>query len=430
MWPLSDVWLRNYTQTSGTCFFPPLQALLNRHSYRTRALLLLPLFANTGMLLGPLVGGLLSSPTEGGLLKRYPYAAPNMLVGTLYMLAALGVGFGLKETLEIHDKAAGSSAHRLWRKAKAYVQGKRNRDGHDYAIINSDEPVTPISPISPIFELSPTSDRGHDSAPLIPSPPKRKAKLPFRRMFTFNVICTMFAHFIIAGHLGTFSNLWAIFLSTPVDKQGDHHSAIQFTGGLGMLPRDVGFAMSLLGALGVLLQLVVYPPLNDRFGTIKVWRSALFIFPVVYLLAPYPSLVASTSGQKVHIWLAMSFVLLLFVAGRAGVTPATTLIINDCTPHPSVRATIHTIGTAVGNLGRSLFPVGALAIFGQGLRINVVGLGFWCLACLAIFACVASAWVREGSNGKEIVLDGDEEEEEEEEVEEATAESRATPAVR
>lgn len=91
--------------------------------------------------------------------------------------------------------------------------------------------------------------------------------------------------------------------------------------------------------------------------------------------------------------------------GRTGVTPATTLLINDCTPHPSVRGTIHTAGTVIGNLSRSIFPIVAFAIFGKGLEIGVVGLGFWCLAVLGGLACVASRWVEQGDNGKEIVLE-------------------------
>ena len=180
-----------------------------------------------------------------------------------------------------------------------------------------------------------------------------------------------------------------------------------------MQPREVGFAMSTLGAIGVTLQLVIYPMLNDRFGTIRIWRAALFVFPVAYALAPFPALIASlaiasVSGKAIIVWISVGFVLLLFVVGRTGVTPATTLLINDCTPHPSVRGTIHTAGTVIGNLSRSFFPVIAFAIFGKGLEVGVVGLGFWCLACLGILACVASRWVEQGSNGREIVLEGEE----------------------
>jgi MFS family permease len=135
----------------------------------------------------------------------------------------------------------------------------------------------------------------------------------------------------------------------------------------------------------------------------------------VYVLAPFLSLVASANfawRKTALVWLAMGFILLLFVIGRTGVTPATTLLINDCTPHHSVRGTIHTAGTTIGNLSRSFFPVITFVIFGKGLEIGIVGLGFWSVACLSVLACVASFWVREGSNGQDIVLEDEDEEEE------------------
>lgn len=217
----------------------------------------------------------------------------------------------------------------------------------------------------------------------------------------------------ISSSIATFTNLWAIFLSTPIAPEESQHLPFHFTGGISMAPSQIGFLMSTLSAIGVLLQLVIYPRLNDRFGTIAIWRSALYIFPLAYALAPFPALLASFSktgeiGKGALVWAAVGFVLLLFVLGRTGVTPATTLLINDCTPHPSVRGTIHTAGTVIGNLSRSLFPVIAFAIFGKGLQVGIVGIGFWCLAILGALACVTSRWVEQGKNGKEIVLEGEE----------------------
>jgi len=363
---------------------------------RTRALLLLPLFANAGMLLGPLIGGLLSSQDGIGISKAHPYAAPNIFAAVVYAIAAVGVFFGLEETLENLKHTEGSFARRLWNR---FTTREKPMD-HSYTAIDSDEPDSPV-------KMARLSDHIENQAQ---APPK-KAKLAFRRIWTWNVLCTMLAHFIIAGHIATFTNLWAIFLSTPVEEAKKQHPPFLFGGGLGMQPRDVGFAMSALGAVGVILQLVIYPMLNDRFGTVNIWRSALYVFPIAYALAPFPALVGSAdfvSGKTVLVWLSIGSVLLLFIIGRTGVTPATTLLINDATPHPSVRGTIHTAGTVIGNLSRSFFPVIAFAIFGKGLDIGIVGLGFWCLACLGLLACVASRWVTEGTNGKEIVLEGEE----------------------
>jgi MFS family permease len=364
--------------------------------YRTRALLLLPLFANSGMLLGPLVGGLLSSENGNGVLKAYPYAPPNIFAAAIYTIAAISVFLGLEETLEHFKHHEGSIIQRLWKK----LTTRSPTPSHGYTAIDSDEPNSPQSSVT----LINFPESSHTT-------PKPRARLPFRRIWTWNVICTMLAHFIIAGHIATFTNLWAIFLSTPIADSQTQHPPLHFSGGLAMQPREVGFAMSTLGAIGVVLQLVIYPMLNDKFGTIGIWRSALFVFPIAYALAPFPALITSLisiSGKSILVWLSVGFVLLLFVVGRTGVTPATTLLINDCTPHPSVRGTIHTAGTVIGNLSRSVFPVIAFAIFGKGLEVGVVGLGFWCLACLGILACVASRWVEQGSNGREIVLEGEE----------------------
>ena len=393
----------NPEKRSVTISESPIQLTIS--SYRTRALLLLPLFANLGMLSGPLIGGFLSKTNSDGMFKAYPYAPPNMLTAAIYLAAAAGVFLGLEETLESLRHNERSFGQRTWNYLTVLVFGASPKR-HKYSVIASEDPSSPATESA---QLSPTAPTTAGIRPL----PQRKAKLPFLRIWTANVLCTMLAHFIIAGHLATFTNLWAIFLSTPVGSSDQRHPPFRFNGGLGLQPRDVGFAMAFLGAIGIILQLLVYPMLNDRFGTVLIWRSALYVFPLTYVLAPFPSLFASQTtsiAQTALIWLSLSGVLVLFVIGRSGVTPATTLLINDCTPHPSVRGTIHTTGTVIANLSRSVFPVVAFAIFGEGLKIGVVGLGFWCVACLAVLACVASRWVKEGSNGAEIVLDGDVEE--------------------
>jgi hypothetical protein len=316
------------------------------------------------------------------------------LIAGLYFVAAVLVLLFMEETLESLQGTKSTLIDRISTKleAKFFKKASQSENGN--------------SETSPL--ISSPNNTSSESIPLI-AKPQSKSKLPFRQIWTPNVLSTMLSHFIIAGHLGTFSNLWAIFLTAPVGPPS--HSPLHFTGGLGMVPRDVGFALSLLGGTSMMLQLVFYPMLQERFGTLRIWRTALFIFPIVYLVAPYPSLVASSSpvsSRTATTWVAMSAVLLLFTIGRTGVTPATTLLINDCTPHPSVRGTVHAAATVLGHLSRSIFPVAALTVFGQGLRIGVVGLGFWCLAVLAVASCVASAWVREGRNGEEIVLEGDE----------------------
>lgn len=250
--------------------------------------------------------------------------------------------------------------------------------------------------------------------------PRYKQTLPFRRIFTPNVVCTLIAHGLLACHLGTFNSLWFVFLSTPVfDPAHPNPSNFArrlpfiFTGGLGMPPIDVGIAMALLGVVGIAMQLLVYPYVNARLGVVKSWRIFLFCFPVAYVLAPFLSVVPSKSSPPAEkdgilLWLALCGVLLIQVVGRTFALPAAAILLNNCSPHPSVLGTIHGIGQSVSSGMRTVGPIVGGALYGLGLKYGVIGAVWWGLAGVAICCCIASNWVREG-DGHEINLEGDDE---------------------
>ncbi|KIW24580.1 hypothetical protein, variant 1 [Cladophialophora immunda] len=375
--------------------------------YRVRALTLLPLCASAGMFAGPLLGGFLSSPggDDGkGRAIRYPYAAPNIAVAAYSFILAALVSLGLEHSRENMQNGGRSIFRRFWNARQMQPPDHLNQGDNANATCTESAPLlhdrlAPHQQSDPIPSSTPD-----DISPETIQPRRRRPR--FRQIWTPNVLSTMLAHFIISGHLGTFSSLWAIFLSTPPGAE-ENRSPWSFSGGLGMDARGVGVIVTLLGAMSVLSQIIVYPCLHDRFGTVGVWRAALYFFPATYLLAPFSALLASdsaTAADRALLYIAVLGVLLLFNAGRTGVAPATSLLINDCTPHPSVRATIHTMGTIVGNLGRSVFPAIILPVYGLGLAVGVAGLGFWALAALAVVACLVSGRVVEGANGKDVSL--------------------------
>lgn len=278
------------------------------------------------------------------------------------------------------------------------------------------------------------SDQNSDSLTLPPiyKPKKRVApryrnKLQFRQIFTYNVVCTLICHGLMAGSMGTFNNIWYSFLSTPVYDPSKPPSGYQqhlpfiFTGGIGLPPRSVGFAMAILGSIGITLQLFLYPLVNARLGTVRSWRIFLYCFPMVYLMVPFLSLIPSTTpppSQKTGfpVWAALTSLLLVQVVGKTFASPATTILINNCSPHPSVLGTIHGIGQSASSAARTVGPALGGFLYGQGLQMGVVGSVFWGLAVVAVFSIVASNWVREG-DGHEIRLEGDDEAEAEAEEE-------------
>ena len=415
-----------------------------RHRYQSRAFLLLPMTFNIGVIIGPVLGGILSDPAGSypnlfGNVKfflDYPYAAPNLLSAFFLFSAVLAVWLGLEETLDARRDRRdigielGSKLARVFRACfsrggpKAVYTPLASRDAsiRDASIEVELSPTSDTAPPSTSSISAPLSATG--SASKRPTRRRYTQRLPFRRIFTRNVSFTLIAHSIMAFHIGTFNSLWFVFLSTPVYDPArppppppalPRRPPFFFTGGLGLHPREVGLAMATLGVLGIGLQLFLYPALSARLGTVRSWRLSLLFFPFTYALAPYLSLVPSSPASPPPapkagpaVWLSIAAVLLCHVAGRTFALPAQTILVNNCTPHPSVLGTVHGVGQSVSSLARTVGPVLCGFLYGLGLERGVVGAVWWGLSGVAVCGVLASWWVREG-DGHEIWLEGDEE---------------------
>lgn len=161
----------------------------------------------------------------------------------------------------------------------------------------------------------------------------------------------------------------------------------------------------------MLLQLFLYPPVQARLGTLLSFRLFLLLFPFAYFLAPYltvlPSSAASPGAASGgFIWIGIVIVLLLQVTARTFTLPATIILLNNCSPHPSVLGTVHGIGQSVSAAFRTIGPVVGGWWYGAGLEKGVVGAAWWGIAGVSAAGCVTAVWVYEGS-GHEILLDGE-----------------------
>ncbi|KAF4627682.1 hypothetical protein G7Y89_g10471 [Cudoniella acicularis] len=384
--------------------------------FQSRAFLLLPMTANIGVIIGPLLGGLTSDPVAaypglfGGIkwLEAFPYSPPNILSALFLAFASLAVWLGLEEThvAFVHKNDFGI---KLSQNVAAIFRRCRGRQQPGNYL-----PVDAQDPHSPVVEISPTTSK--PSKRVAPNYPNR---LPFRRIFTYNVICTLISHALLAGGMGTFQSIFYTFLSTPVYDPADFpdtyhpHLPLTFTGGVGLSPRAIGFSMATLGTLGIILQLFFYPIINARLGTVVSWRIFLYSFPVVYTLVPFLSLIPSTTpppSQKTGLifWAALTTIIFIFVMGRTFAAPAAQILINNCCPHPTVLGTVHGIGQSASAAARTVGPALGGWVYGVGLEKGVVGATFWVLAGVAGLSCFASNFVKDG-DGHEIRLDGDDE---------------------
>ncbi|CEO59321.1 Putative MFS transporter [Penicillium brasilianum] len=396
--------------------------------YHSRAFLILPIGFNIASLFGPVMGGMLADPVksyprlfgpnssfggENGMqwLEKYPYALPMLANFCFLSFCAALVGYGLEETLLSCQGKPGLGAFAM----KLFARSVRT-------VVGTSSPIYSRLPFRDYDEDGPLLGRPMDRSESYEleekaKPVRIKRSLPFRRIWTKNVLCTLGAQAFFDFQMGAFNNLWLLFLSTPRYDPNDPASPSQrlpfaFTGGLGMLPQSVGFATAILGIIGMFLQFTIYPSINGRLGTAKSYQYFLSLFPLAYALAPYISLAPSSTpppGQAngPWVWFWIIIVLFLQVTARTFTLPTSIILLNNCSPHPSVLGTIHGIGQSVSSAFRTIGPIFSGAWYGYGLDIGMVGFAWWLIALVSVFGCVAAIFVYEGS-GHEIMLPGEE----------------------
>lgn len=397
--------------------------IVREKKYQSRAFLLLPMTFNIGVIIGPILGGLLSDPVGSypGLfgdvefLKRFPYAAPNLLSAFFLFCAMMSIWLFLEETLDSRLEKRDWGIE-IRRKILAVISKRTTHNSYVPLAIQDSNTITELPPVDS-SDGSPRESTAGDLPRPTKHRPRYTQRLPFRRIFTRNVMLTFLSSFILAFHVGTFNSLWFVFLSTPVSSPADsalsRRNPLLFTGGLGLPPRSVGLAMAILGVLGIFLQLTIYPRLSSRLGTLLSWRIFLVFFPVAYFLAPFLSVVSSddpppSPKSGILVWLAITVVLGFQVVARTFALPAQTILVNNCSPHPSVLGTVHGVGQSVSSFARTIGPVLGGWLFGLGLDKGVVGAVWWGLSAVAVGGIVGSFFVREG-DGHEIWLEDDEE---------------------
>ena len=396
--------------------------VVDEKRYQAKAFLLMPVTFNIGVIIGPLLGGLLQNPLArypsifgpgspfGGkdgvsYLREYPYALPNVIMAGFTLLTALLAFFGLEETHKECQRDADIGI-RIWQAMRrAFLRvffGHQKSNTYPYTLIEGESTVS-----TPDFasDASSCEDQGHTSV----SQSIRTKRLPYHRIFTRNVVFTLFTHCLLAAHVGSFNTLWFLFLSAPRPER--QQSSWSLAGGLGLPSSSTGIGISIIGIIGLTLQFGVFSPITYRLGVLRTFRVAGLVFPVVYLLAPLLTILPMRSplplpADGIWLWICMIGLLFLQVTGRTFALPLMQVLTNNCSPHPSVLGSLHGVASSVSSGANSIGPIISSWLFGKGLEMNFIALAWWVLAGESLCVQITSRLIYEG-DGHEIKIEGE-----------------------
>jgi len=122
-----------------------------------------------------------------------------------------------------------------------------------------------------------------------------------------------------------------------------------------MAPQNVGYTMAIMGFAGLILQIVIYPNIHGRLGTLKCYRAFSLLFPPVYAVSPCLVIISEKTGATT--WFYIIIVLLIHITGRIFTIPASIMLLNNCSPHHSVLGVVHGIGQSTSAAFRTIGPI-------------------------------------------------------------------------
>ncbi|TKY89050.1 hypothetical protein EX895_001581 [Sporisorium graminicola] len=294
---------------------------------QAKAFSLLPLTWTIGCLIGPLLGGYLSRPAEqypnvfgadkwaglGGLWVEFPYLLPCALSACITMCSITLGFFFLEETLpEIVERKSLQKLQLEGRAnggAGATGQGygsTENRTALTAAIVpNGESTANRTEPSrrrqSHARRASSSSIRvqswhsGYtptDTPHRTPSPPASPTQPatspePHATTSVLDLLSikqiqkVMISYAFLALIAIALDSVFVLYLYEPVSL-----------GGVGFTSNSTGILLSINGLGGALVQLFLYPPLQKRLGTLRLYRLSFMAFPLSVVLMPLANVVA------------------------------------------------------------------------------------------------------------------------------------------
>ncbi|KAI9369766.1 hypothetical protein BJX61DRAFT_536166 [Aspergillus egyptiacus] len=385
--------------------------IIEEKKYQSRAFLLLPMCFNVGVIIGPILGGMLADPMRnyphlfgpgsvfGGKdgvwwMERWPFALPNLISAVFIFTSWAAVFFGLDETHEI-ARYRKDWGRKLGRRLARVFRRRRYRYYRSLTDYPDDISIYPED-IS-VYHDAGVISRSAPSSPLRARAIWKQKRPNFRQIWTPNVLLTLLVQFLLAFHTSAFNSMTFIFLPNPRAQdysQGESSSSFfRFGGGLGLPSSRVGLATAIIGLIGLPLQIFVYPHIQSKLGTLTSFRTFLPFSPIAYALMPFLVLIPN---RPFLVWPAFTLVVGLQVISRTFALPAAVILVNNCVTDASILGTVHGVAQSISSAARTLGPALGGWGLGLGLKHNLVGGVWWVLALEALLGWVLLGTIHEG----------------------------------
>eukprot|EP00730_Choanoeca_flexa_P018049 TRINITY_DN8752_c0_g1_i1.p1 TRINITY_DN8752_c0_g1~~TRINITY_DN8752_c0_g1_i1.p1 ORF type:complete len:516 (+),score=85.86 TRINITY_DN8752_c0_g1_i1:127-1674(+) len=332
--------------------------------HQARAMTMLTAAWGVGMIIGPMLGGLLSHPEEHypsldtPFIRRHPFSIPCILVAAITALsAALNYAY-LPETLQPADDTSD--------------------DPDKEVLIKSVKSVT-----------------SRDSSPERDTP--RKASIrALMSAKNSRVSLLLYAAFSF-GCIGI-EELHSVYCATPVAK-----------GGLGWDSSNIGWSLAVVGGVLIASQMIIYPALERRFKITGAYRICLSFVLVATLAYPLVNMYArgvvevedanggttmAQANQSAEVWSMLLVTAATFKIFASGCFTSMNLLLSNAVPS-HLRGAINGLAMTMAMFVRVIGPIVGGAIFSFSISHDYpwpfnhhLAFVFFAISFAAVFALI------------------------------------------
>ncbi|KAH8899370.1 MFS general substrate transporter [Thozetella sp. PMI_491] len=367
---------------------------------------LMPLVWSIGSVFGPAFGGFFATPAEkfpdsfgkSEFFNKYPYALPNLVACCVFFVSSLTGLLFLRETLESKRDKKDWGLVLGEKLTRPFHRPRASRRQHRRSFVD-DEATAPL-----LSRAAMTSDEAIRVSIEAPT---------MAEVFSSQTIINLISYTFLAFHSVAFDQALPVFLSYQRYVPDENtHLPFKFSGGFGLKPDRIGVISVVYGVACGIIQFVAFPPLCRYYGVLRCFKAACLIFPAVYFLIPYTTLIQDDTARF------GAFLFLLLVKGAAVIIgfPCTTILLTNSASSLRILGTLNGFATSFSGIGRAIGPALTGVVFTLGLKHGYIIAPWWLLAAVALVGAIPAYFIIENDDprsGTTTIVDTDTEEEQE-----------------
>jgi MFS family permease len=192
-------------------------------------------------------------------------------------------------------------------------------------------------------------------------------------------------------------------MSKESPPEGSTNLPFHFKGGFGWSTQTNGAFLATQGALQMFAQLIVFPWLSKKLGSLRTFWITLSLYPILYLLAPYLALLPENlriPGLMVLLVAKVTFQSLSY--------PSLAIILANSSPSKRVLGTLNGAAASSASICRGFGPTISGLMDGIGDNNGMSGLAWWTIAGVALLGWAPGFILKEGSKRPTFSLEDEE----------------------